>query len=126
MAEESGSLRGRRVLILEDEPMIALDLSFGFEDQGAEVVTAASCKIAHLAIEEAMPDLAVLDVNLGGTETCEAVAATLREAGVPFLVHSGDLKRSGEVIERLAAPTIGKPAPASRVVAAAATLLVGG
>lgn len=103
------------VLVLEDEPLIAMDLQFAFEDHGVEVHVATSCGEARALLETLEPDGAVLDVNLGNGVTCEAVAATLRERGIPFILHTGDLNRQGETIGKLDAIVVPKPTPAEQV-----------
>ena len=105
------------VLILEDEPFIALDLAFACEDAGVKSVTAASCEQANDVIENNSIDGAVLDVNLGQGETCERIARTLKKLGVPFVLNTGDLNRAGEFLRDINAPIIGKPSAASSVIA---------
>lgn len=105
-----------RVLILEDEPLIAMDLSMAFEDCAIAAVTAVTCAEASTALAEQAIDGAVLDVNLGKGETCEPVAVELRARGVPFLLHTGDLDRAGEALRDLDAPILAKPSGADDVV----------
>lgn len=105
------------VLILEDEPFIALDLAFACEDAGVKSVTAASCEQANEAMERNAIDGAILDVNLGKGETCERVARELKDRGVPFVLNTGDLNRAGEFVRDMNAPIIGKPSSASSVIA---------
>jgi len=103
------------ILLLEDEPLIAMDLQFVFEDHGVEVHVAASCSAASEIVDKVRIDGAVLDVNLGRGETCEKVAARLRRSGVPYVLHTGDLDRQGEAIRKLDAIVVPKPTPASQV-----------
>ncbi len=106
------------ILIVEDEPLIALDLRFACEDAGVAVVVAASARQALDAIaDNATIDGAVLDVNLGQGETCETVARALRARQVPFVLSTGDLDRAGEFLRDIDAPIIGKPSAAEDVVA---------
>ena len=78
-----------RVLIVEDEFFIALDIGQQLADAGFEVVgTAPSVAKALSIVAEPGCDVAVLDVNLGG-ETSEPVARKLREDNKPFVVLSG-------------------------------------
>jgi len=56
-------------------------------------------------------------VNLGRSETCEPVAVELKKRGVPFLLHTGDLDRTGEALRELNAPIMAKPSGAEEVVA---------
>lgn len=103
------------VLLLEDEPLIAMDLQFVFEDHGVEVHVAASCSAAGEIIDKYPIDGAVLDVNLGRGETCENIATRLRALGIPFILHTGDLDRQGEAIRKLDATVVPKPTPAPAV-----------
>ena len=104
------------ILILEDEPLIAMDLQLAFEDAGAEAVVTVSCDEAFEAMDGAEFDGAVLDVNLGGGETCEQIALVLKERAIPFILNTGDLDRSGELLRAIDAPVVAKPTPADRVV----------
>jgi DNA-binding response OmpR family regulator len=80
---------GSRVLIVEDEFFIALDIGQQLADAGFEVVgPAPSVAKALSLVDEQGCDVAVLDINLGG-ETSEAVARKLEEADKPFVVLSG-------------------------------------
>jgi DNA-binding response OmpR family regulator len=78
-----------RVLIVEDEFFIALDIGQQLADAGFEVVgPAPSVAKALTLVAEPGCDVAILDVNLGG-ETSEPVAQKLRESDKPFVVLSG-------------------------------------
>jgi len=78
-----------RVLVVEDEFMIGLDISQQLAAAGFEVVgPATSVAKALRLIAQLGCDIAVLDVNLG-SETCEPVAEKLRASGKPFVVLTG-------------------------------------
>jgi DNA-binding response OmpR family regulator len=77
-----------RVLVVEDEFMIGLDVSHRLASAGYEVVGLATSVRKALRLEPDC-DVAVLDVNLGRGETCEPVARKLRESGKPFVVLTG-------------------------------------
>lgn len=80
---------GARVLIVEDEFFIALDIGQQLADAGFEVVGPAPSVAKALGlIAEQGCDVAVLDINLGG-ETSEPVARKLQESDKPFVVLSG-------------------------------------
>ena len=117
-ARDDTTREGLTILVLDDEPMILVDLQFTLEDAGLTPVTAPTAEMALERIARARPDAAVLDVNLGGGETCEAVAARLEDMGVPFILYTGDLDRRGEVVASFDAPILPKPTPAHRVVEA--------
>lgn len=84
------SLRGLRVLVVEDEFIIAEDLCEEILSWGAEVMGPAACVAGALALLKAgpAPDLAVLDIGLQG-ETVYPVADVLRSRGIPFIFATG-------------------------------------
>jgi ActR/RegA family two-component response regulator len=112
----TGAAPARRYLILEDEPLIALDLKFAFEDVGVDAVTASTCEEAVSEIAQDHLCGAVLDVNLGRGETCEEAARRLTEHRIPFILHTGDLNRVGEFLRSLGAPIVSKPRAAEDVI----------
>ncbi|WP_363346019.1 response regulator [Methylocystis echinoides] len=78
-----------RVLIVEDEFLIAMDTEAVLEDAGCEVGgVAATVQEAQRLIDGNGWDAAVVDANLNGV-SAEPVAARLRQRGVPFVVMSG-------------------------------------
>ncbi|TPE48941.1 HWE histidine kinase domain-containing protein [Amaricoccus solimangrovi] len=85
----AGDLTGKVALIVEDQLLIAMDLEAILEEAGMEVMGfARSTAEAFRMLEARSPDVAVLDVNLGG-ETSLAVAELLRARGVPFAFATG-------------------------------------
>jgi len=85
----SGSLEGQRILVVEDQMMIALNTQEMLEDLGAEIVeTASGPDEAVQAISDGDFLIAVLDVNLGSA-TSLGVAAELRRLGIPFVFATG-------------------------------------
>ena len=89
--------RIERVLLVEDSMLIALDAEDSLLASGAgEVVIAGNVRAALAAIDEALPDYAVLDYNLGD-ESSEPVARALAAAGVPFCFATG----YGDALERM-------------------------
>lgn len=111
------------ILLLEDEPIILMDLEFAVEDIGLRAVCATSVAEA-LALLDTTHGLiaAVLDVSLARGQTCVPVARELERLGVPFLLHSGDLNRDDETVRRLGVRHISKPANADQVIAVAVSL----
>ena len=89
--ESAGSrLIGRRVLVAEDDPLIAAELQDALSDQGAEVVGPVPTVRAAMAVIEAAgpPDAAVLDVNLRDA-TSAPIVDLLRAAAVPHVLVTG-------------------------------------
>lgn len=81
-------LDGCRVLVAEDEPLVAMLLEDVLQDAGAIILGPAATVAEALALAQQQPDVAVLDLNLSG-DTCLPVADALAEARVPFLVATG-------------------------------------
>ncbi len=79
----------RRVLVVEDEVMVAMYVEELLSDLGYEsVVVATGLDQALSLAREAAFDFAVLDINLGGRLSFP-VADVLRARGIPFLFASG-------------------------------------
>jgi CheY-like chemotaxis protein len=77
-------LSGCRVLVVDDEPMIAFAIGEIVTELGANVSAVASRPDqAFFAIEEQEIDCAILDVNLAGTLSFK-IAAALRRRSIPF------------------------------------------
>ena len=86
----ASALQGRRILVVEDEYMMAEDLQYELGRVGAVVigpVPSVADALRLLATEEAI-DGAILDVNLRG-EKAYPVADVLRERGIPFVLATG-------------------------------------
>ena len=117
----------RQILLLEDEPLILMDLEFAAQDLGCTALLASSVEEAleSIAANKETLTVAVLDVSLGEGRNCYAVAEELDRIGIPFILHSGDLDRHDEQVRELDAELIAKPAPADKVIAAAIAYALG-
>ncbi len=116
MTEQNAPPERLRVLLVEDELFIAIDLETLVTDLGHEVVgPALSVKHAlSILARDTPPDLAVLDVNLG-RERVTPVAEWLRRNDVPFVLLSGysrDLLED-EILRQ--APLLAKPLRADQL-----------
>ncbi len=88
-AHADASLAGLRVLIVEDELLLAMDYEEMLRREGFIVLGPVGRQARALALlERERPDAAILDVNLAG-ERSTAVAEALVERAVPFVVVSG-------------------------------------
>jgi DNA-binding response OmpR family regulator len=79
----------RTILVVEDEPLIAMMLEDFLETLGHSVH--ASCDNVQEAVKQADEggfDVAILDVNLNG-ESVWPVAHKLREKNIPFVIATG-------------------------------------
>jgi CheY-like chemotaxis protein len=82
-------LQGLRVLVVEDEPVVAMCLEDMLDALGCETIGPASRLADGLALAAGGDfDAAILDINLGG-ERSTPIAETLRTRGVPFAFASG-------------------------------------
>jgi len=84
----TGRFKGKLVLVVEDEPLIAMVMEDMISDLGGECVVAASVAEAISKIAALRFDAAVLDLNLKG-ETSRQVGVELRAQGVPFAYATG-------------------------------------
>lgn len=112
-----------RVLVLDDEPLILLDLEFAVEDAGCTPITALALAEALEIVEHEPIAAAILDVSLGQGQTCEPVAKALAALGIPYVLHTGDLDRMDEEVRNLGGVLVPKPTPASVVVARALDII---
>ena len=94
MNGEAAPLAGLRILIVEDEALVAMDLEMTLEAAGAEIVGPFATLAAGLAAAEAeLIDGALLDVMLGREEVFP-IAEALRGRGIGFVFHSGHGNRA--------------------------------
>ncbi|GGY52867.1 response regulator [Parvularcula lutaonensis] len=99
------SLKGLRVLLAEDDFLIATHLEGILSEHGAQVATVA--EVADLmAVDPSTVDVAILDHSLTDGEV-DGAAERLSDAGVPLIFQSG---RETEIREKWTSATIlGKP-----------------
>ncbi|MEO1489672.1 MAG: HWE histidine kinase domain-containing protein [Pseudomonadota bacterium] len=105
----SMSAGARRVLVVEDSMIIALDTEENLKRLGVPNVDVASgVKVALAAIECQEPDLAIIDYNLG-TESSISVAQELHRRRVPFALATGYAELSESIAELGALKVLRKP-----------------
>lgn len=112
-------LKGKRVLVVEDEALVSMLVEDELRDAGATVLGPAACvddamRLVEAAAADGGMDAAVLDLNLQG-EWATPVADRLAALGVPFLFATG----YGEGCDRGghgAAPHLHKPFAPERLV----------
>lgn len=115
-------LTGRRILLVEDEGLLALTALMALEEAGADVVGPAATLVHGLEHARADPiDAAVLDVNLRG-EISFPIADALSDRGIPFLFATG----YDDPGIRARGPRVAKPYSEAELVAAVSDLLEGG
>jgi DNA-binding response OmpR family regulator len=112
-------LAGRSILIVEDEPIIALAIQGEFEAAGARVVLKRTLQTALVAVEGDAPSAAVLDHALGDGDSSQ-LCERLKERDIPFVIHSGYSKLDGACKDGVLMP---KPAHPEVLVTTVAGLL---
>lgn len=83
-------LAGRKILIVEDESLVAMLLETMLEDMGCELFGTASRvpEALEMLSGDDRPDAALLDVNVAG-ETVYPVAELLKARGIPMVFSTG-------------------------------------
>jgi len=115
------ALSGRSILIVEEEPLIALQLEEQLHRAGARVVGACELREAlHMAEHPAL-SAAVVNLRLGRDNTSR-VCRRLEQLGVPFIFHTR--YDAAEALRNWPdAPVLSKPADSRVVVNSIAKLL---
>lgn len=118
---DSLALAGRSILVVEEEPAVALELEEQFQLAGAKVFAAVKLRDAlHLAEHPAI-SAAVINVRIGSDNTA-AVCRRLSYLGIPFIFHTR--YDAGEASQAWPdAPVVSKPADSRMLVSRIAGLL---
>ena len=105
-----------RILVVEDEPLVALELTQSLREAGFAVMgPARSVGQAMQLLEAGGCDAAVLDINLG-EETSEPIARELIRTNTPFFTVSGYAADQGpDVVAQV--PAFSKPVQSERLIA---------
>lgn len=124
MEEGRKEFEGKRVLVVEDMALVALDLKRVLQAMGCEVAGPVPTVQKGLELaEEFELDWAVLDVNLKG-ELVTPLAMLLKERNVPMLLTTGyDRKELPKVLQEL--PYLNKPISEAKLRRALMELMSG-
>ena len=121
-AQDARGFQGQRVLIVEDELLLAMDYEELLKREGCTVLGPVGRRAQALALlERERPDVAILDLNLAG-ERSTAVAEALEARGVPFVIVSGYAERTLREPVLRRAPRLDKPAKQQDLVRIIAAL----
>ena len=114
---------GRVILVVEDEPLIALDVRTVLEAAGAMVVHATARHAAQAADNQQSLSAAILDLRPGSSDH-RPIARRLKDRGIPFLFYSTHPPEDVTTVR--GAPVVLKPGRPDEIVMAVALLLRAG
>ena len=112
-------LCGRSILVVEDQPLIAMDIKLIFEMAGADVTTTDTLRGAPALVQHRPVSAVILDHALPDGEAT-VLYARLKDLGVPFMIYSGHQPIKGDWGS---APHLAKPATAEALVASMSDLI---
>ena len=81
-------LEGRSILIVEDEPLIALDIAEAFGPTGAVLTTTTTAEHGLILAQNDGLSAAILDHALPDGD-CSKLCEVLKQRHIPFIVYSG-------------------------------------
>jgi DNA-binding NtrC family response regulator len=118
------ALKGVRILVVEDEFLIAMELDSILQEAGAEVVgpCGSAAQARSLIREVDGIKAAILDFRLG-KDTSMSLARHLERQGVPFLFFTGQLDTSSIHTECPTATIISKPLHRRTILTALADII---
>ena len=120
----SDRLRGHRILVVEDDALLALGYDEILKDAGAEVIGPAATleEAGMLAAATGTISAALLDIRLGDDEVWP-VARLLAGKGVPFAFCTGHFNPNSLSADWPGRPVLTKPIMPNQIIAALAEML---
>lgn len=120
-------LEGMSILVVEDNPVTAMDISMLLEDAGASVVGPfATVTHTYSVVDDrmcdAIIDAAILDVELQG-ETSVPIAQLMDRRGIPFLFYTGISQSDTNILAKFNAQILPKPSASVSLINAVVQLL---
>jgi DNA-binding NtrC family response regulator len=110
-----------RLLIVEDQALIAMSVEAYLEDIGFEVQTVTSIAQAQTCLKDNTPEFVILDFLLRDGPATE-LAGELHRRGIPFIVYSGYSKHFGVPSILQDVPWLEKPTAREELMKALVTL----
>lgn len=95
--------RSMRVLIVDDDPPSLKMTAFLLSEEGYEVITADNGLDALRLVEQAMPDLAILDVMMPGLDGLQVTQRIRKNMNLPIII----LSAKGETADRVSGLDVG-------------------
>jgi DNA-binding response OmpR family regulator len=118
---EHPALRGRSILVVEDELLIAMDIAQALERAGANATMTTTVRHALILVEHDGLAGAIMDHALSDGDSTK-LCTRLKERGVPYLSYSGYDPVKGASTD---APHIMKPESMDVLMSALEELLAG-
>ena len=118
---EHPALRGRSILVVEDEVLIAMDIVQALERAGANATMTTTVRHALILVEHDGLSAAIMDHALSDGDSTE-LCARLKERGIPYVSYSGYEPVKGASKD---APHISKPVSMDVLMSAMEDLLAG-
>ena len=112
-------LQHQAILLVEDEPVIAMDLVEAFERAGAATAVTSELQQALVLVEDESLSAAVLDHVMSDGDT-SPLCKRMEERGLPFVMYSGFGKMHGACAR---GAQVSKPEDPEVIVAKVAELL---
>jgi excisionase family DNA binding protein len=101
---------GPTVLVVDDDPGTRALVRASLEQEGFDVLEAASAREGLVATDEEAPDLIFLDVMMPGMDGWEMLQRVQEKHGsTPVIMFSGKVDAAGEAAERGASAFVAKP-----------------
>lgn len=118
---EFPTLRGRSILVVEDEPLIVMDIVTALDDAGAHATSTTTVRHALILAEHDGLSAAILDHALSDGDSTE-LCAKLQARGIPYVSYSGFGPAKGATEDSV---YISKPVSMAVLMSAVEGLLVG-
>jgi DNA-binding response OmpR family regulator len=112
------ALRGRTVLIVEDEPLLALDIAEEVSANGAQAVVANGVQEALSALSRVRFAIAIVDHRLRGEDAAQVIRR-LKDLQTPLVIYTG----YDVVAASAGAPVVHKPATTQHLMQTVCDLL---
>jgi DNA-binding NtrC family response regulator len=112
------ALRGRFVLVVEDESLVALDIADEVSANGGHPLVAGTVQAALAALSRVKFAVAIVDHRLRGEDASEIIRR-LEKLQIPFVIHSG----YEDVAAWANAPVVRKPALRQHLIQTVSDLL---
>ena len=121
--ETKAVLKGKNVLIAEDQVIPAMGLEVKLRYSGVDAIRICDRMAACMSVIEGdfTPDAAIIDVDMAGRDGRE-LARELQSRGIPFMFHTGSSEAESIAADFDGAPVVMKPSTEDQVLSTLAGL----